>query len=315
MAEVKKYEYYEKLMKVINALENYYNDAIYNQETGTVITLIKLFPQAVKKYAEHTLSTTLKILNVDIDDYVIRAIDYAIGEWVTSPAAKMKNNAGSLYLFCSVLDNIGNPQERELYGYVPLYNFYRTLYICITNMLPEYLNPDSDDEDCLYDFYSAEDMIKEIVDEEEYPVLASGYDEYQFKLDDFYNRAIWSLFIDSIDKDTNDEYAKKILSLPSLIKDKLELFYKGIGISDSDLNKFSSISSSNMYDQIGHYALANYYDQKDTILSILYNDNFNDDTAIAELYKYIWQRIKTIKPVIMQCFKGAYINIDRLFDD
>lgn len=313
MAEVKKYENYEKLMKVIDNLKT--KEGAYSKEQNMVIELIQLFPKAVKMYAEQVLSTTLNVLDVTIDEYVYKVIDYAITRWVDSPAAKM--DMGSLNLFLKVLnyEYEGNKAD-NIYDYSALYNFYTILYNCADEALPEYTDIDQDDEDCNLKFIGAEDMIPELVDENN--ALYLGHDEYYCDLRRKDDINLFNKFLEIIKNDDNPK-AIRLANLKNNIQSNLEYFYDQIGITDKTIPSiadFVVITAIKMYDSIASYAFVSLDKEKDEIMAMVYDNEVNISVnRLYELCDIIWKRVKSVSYMVTDPFTNTITDFNDLFKD
>lgn len=307
MAEEKRYKYYEDVMNVIVALKKE-GAHEYSSEKTMVIELITLFPKAVKKYVEHTLSTTLDILNISIEDYTIKVIDYAITKWIESPIAEISK--GSAVAFLKVLNGDYKVINVTDYDYNILYNFYRVLYNCTNEVLPEHLDPDYNEEgdEEYLKFLSVEDMVPEVADVNS--DLNSGYDEYHFDLDMRNDIDIYNKFLEVI-KDSMYPNALALTKLKGAIGNQIEFF--------CNQNRFTTFMNlpiymtNILYDDLIKYALVSLYKEKDSIQLLLYG--YASDIDLNKLCDAIWGSIKSVHTMITESFNTTHTFLNSLFED
>lgn len=312
MAENKKYENYDKLMNIIYNLRR--NKYLYEDEKNMVIELIQLFPKAVKKYIEYTLSSTLKILDVSIDDYTIKVIDYAIEQWKQIESPMLNLNKGSLTAFLKVFNADYTAECVDLSDYDMLYNFYRVLYDSINTVLPEYVDANAEYDDADTDkfpkFLSVEDMIPEVSDLGS--DLDCGYDEYHLALDKLNYAYLFDKFIEKI-KDIDDPKAIWFRQLKDHLRTHIIAFYDGYNIYTKDIiTDIVDITTNNIYDMISMYAMTVKHPKRDSILLLLYGNN--NEINLIELCNDIFENIKTAKNIINAPFALASMYIDNLLN-
>ena len=312
MAEVRKYEDYEKVMKVIDRLSAI-NKRECDEETNMVIYLITLYPKVVTKYVTDTLNVTLNILNISVSNYVPMVIDNAVSKWTTDKFT-LDNDKGKLEAFLTVLNN---ETDEVLNNYILLYNFYKVLYDITLFSLPEYVNTDEwrrDDEDD-YPLHRLEDFIPDVIsntdkdDDYIYSILSSDYNKYCTVLSIKYDIELYNLFINKI-KNVNSNLINLEDNIIDIIK-RMDCLIEMRNLDEHDDALYNTISHA-IYNSIISYALVSLHEEKDNML-LLILDNTTDISA-GMIITNIIRSIKSISGIVANSIKSAGDEINNMLN-
>ena len=259
----------------------------------------------------------IKIVNITIDDYVIKAIDYSITKWINDDLQNQSEvGRGQLEAFLAVLNSNDN---FDLNNYILLYNFYDVMYNIISSSLPMYVNTEEwrhDDEDG-FPTYTVEDFINIVITQEEaddddiYQTLASGNDDYKSKLSMEYDTELYVNFVNKAFHHPDYKYKKNLIELEDNISDEIKGLYTDLGLNQLFIfNDLVDATSAAIWSNALAYSLVSLYEEKSSMLLFILGKD--PDININDILNTIAASIRSTSTMVIDPFKYVVDNISDL---